>query len=276
MRAPQDDRVLLSTKALSAIIVPFLIAALPLYLFPSDTGWFAWSISPRMTPLIMGAGYLTGAYFFTRVVFARHWHRVHIGFLPIATFTVFELIATLRHLDRFDRNVAFWIWLALYAVTPILVPLAWLRNRATDPGSLEPGDVHVPRPIRGVLAAAGLGQIAVAVILLVSPSTMIEIWPWKLTPLTAGVLAGWFALPGVGALIMAIDGRWSAIRILLESQLLWLVLVLAGAARAWEEFDTSSAATPVFVGGVVLLLVGVGALAILMNGLQRRARYDFR
>ena len=30
----------------------------------------------------------------------------------------------------------------------------------------------------------------------------------------------WFALPGVTALMMGIDGRWSAIRITLESQLI--------------------------------------------------------
>jgi hypothetical protein len=32
------------------------------------------------------------------------------------------------------RHVAFWIWVGLYVTTPVLVPLAWWRNRATDPG----------------------------------------------------------------------------------------------------------------------------------------------
>jgi hypothetical protein len=58
----------------------------------------------------------------------------------------------------------------------------------------------------------------VAAVLLLSPSTMIDIWPWTLTPLTAQVLGGWFVLPGVVAIMMALDGRWSAIRITLESQ----------------------------------------------------------
>ncbi len=273
MTRPRDDRVLPETRALAAFIVPFLVAAFLLYLFPSDTGnWFAWKVKPTMTPLIMGAGYVAGAYFFTRVVLARRWHRVHLGFLPITAFTIFEAVATFRHLDRFDHGrVAFWVWTGLYVIRPVLVPLAWLRNRATDPGTPEPGDVSVPARVRTVLVAAGLVQLAVAAVLLVSPSTMIDIWPWTLTPLTAGVLGGWFALPGVVAVMMGTDGRWSAIRITLESQLIGLGLILIGVARAWNDFDTSNAVTYVFVGGLAVLEAGLAAFAVYMHGLRRPA-----
>jgi hypothetical protein len=269
----RDDRVLPETRALAVFIVPFLVAAFGLYLFPTHTDWFAWPVKPTMTPLIMGAGYISGAYFFTRAALARQWHRVHLGFLPITAFTIFEAIATLRNLDPFDHGrVAFWVWVVLYAITPVLVPLAWLRNRATDPGTLEPGDRYVPRRIRTVLTAAGAVQCAVAAVLLISPSTMIDVWPWKLTPLSAGVLGGWFALPGVVALMMAIDGRWSAIRITLQSQAIGLALILVGVARAWDEFDTSNVVTYLIVGGLALLLAGLLALAAYMHSLQRRAR----
>lgn len=276
MTTARDDRVLPGTRALALFIVPFLLAAFVLYLFPSrSVNWFAWPVKPPMTPLIMGAGYLSGAYFFTRVAFARQWHRVHLGFLPITAFTIFEEIATLRHLDRFVHDrVVFWIWTGLYTITPVLVPLAWWRNRKTDPGTLEPGDVYVPRRIRIVLAGVGVVQCVLAAILLLSPSTMIDIWAWTLTPLTAGVLGGWFALPGVVALMMAIDGRWSAIRITLQSQAIGLTLILVGVARAWEDFDTSNVVTYVFVGGIALLLAGLVTLALYMNALQRRTEAD--
>jgi hypothetical protein len=255
----RDDRVLLETRALGAVIVPFLLVAFCLlYGFPDDAAdWFAWAIQPRMTPLIMGAGYIAGTYFFVRVVLARRWHEVHIGFLPITAFTLFLAIATFSHLDRFDHDrVAFWIWTGLYVVTPVLVPLAWWRNRATDPRTPEAGDLLSAR-VRTVLKATGAVQLAVALVLLLSPSTMIDIWPWKLTPLTAQVLGGWFALPGVTALMMGIDGRGSAIRITLESQLIGLALILLGAPRAWGDFDTSNALSFVFVGGLALLLAGL-------------------
>ena len=60
--------------------------------------------------------------------------------------------------------------------------------------------------------------------------------------------------------MMGIDGRWSAIRITLESQLIGLALILLATARAWEQFDTSNALTYVFAGGIALLLVGLAAL----------------
>lgn len=245
-------------------IVPFLLVAFPLlYLFPNDTGnWWAWEIRPSMTPLIMGAGYIAGAYFFARVAGATRWHRVHLGFLPITAFTTFLGVATFSYWDRFDHDhVAFWIWTGLYVTTPFLVPLAWLRNRQTDPGTLESADDrYLPHGVRSVLKAAGLVQLAIAAVLLASPSTMVDIWPWMLTPLAAATLGAWFALPGVTALMMGIDGRWSAIRITLESQLIGLALILLATARAWEQFDKSNALTYVFAGGIALLLVGLAAL----------------
>jgi hypothetical protein len=264
MTTARDDRVLPETRALGVFIVPFLLVAFPLlYLFPDDTGnWWAWEIHPSMTALIMGSGYIAGAYFFVRVALATRWHRVHLGFLPIAAFTTFLGVATFVYWDRFDHDhLAFWIWTGLYATTPLLVPLAWLRNRPADPGTLEPaGDRYLPRRVRSVLKGTGLVQFAMAAVLLASPSTMIGIWPWTLTPLAAATLGAWFALPGVTALMMGIDGRLSAVRITLESQLIGLVLIVLATARAWEQFDQSNPLTYVFAGGMALLLAGLAAL----------------
>ena len=273
----RDDRVLRYTHVLGAIIVPFLVVAFALlYFFPADTkDYFAWNITakgnPEMTVLLMGAGYIAGAYFFVEVVRAKRFHRVHVGFLPITAFTIFMAIATFSHLDRFlTDNVAFWIWTALYVFTPILVPLAWLRNRQTDPGTVAEGDVMLPAAVRATLIGAGAVQTAVAVVLLLSPSTMIDIWPWTLTPLTAQVLGGWFALPGVTALMMGFDGRGSAIHITLRSQAIGLALILVAAARSWSEFDTSNELAYVFVVGLGLLLVGLVGLEAYLLSLGRR------
>ena len=100
---------------------------------------------------------------------------------------------------------------------------------------------------------------------------MIEHWPWLLTPLTAQTLGGWFALPGVTALMMGLDGRWSAIRITLESQLIGLALILLGTARAWEDVDTSKPLASVFVAGIAVLFVALLALECAM--LARRIEH---
>ena len=114
------------------------------------------------------------------------------------------------------------------------------------------------------LLVVGAFQSLVALVLLLSPSTMIDAWPWLLTPLTAQTLGGWFALPGVTALMMGLDGRWSAIRITLESQLIGLALILLGTARAWDDVDTSNALAYVFVIGIAVLFAALLALECVM------------
>jgi hypothetical protein len=263
----RDDRVFKETRLLGAVIVPFLVVAFALlYFFPDDTRhWFAWDVQPTITPLVMGAGYIAGAYFFVRVAYETRWHRIQVGFLPVTAFTLFMAIGTFNHLDRFaTEHVAFWIWIGLYVVTPVLVPLTWWRNRATDPGKPEPGEPPLPGFVRPLLLTVGGVQSAVALVLLLSPSTMIEQWPWELTPLTAQTLGGWFALPGVTALMMGLDGRWTAIRITLESQLIGLALILLATIRAWEDVDTSNALAYVFVIGIAGLFASLLALECYM------------
>src|ERR1700752_2839648 len=109
----RDDRVFRFTRALGMVIVPFLLVAFALlYFFPDDTRhWFAWDVQPTITPLVMGAGYIAGAYFFVRVARATRWHRIQVAFLPVTAFTLLMAIATFNHLDRFDtQHVAFWLW----------------------------------------------------------------------------------------------------------------------------------------------------------------------
>jgi hypothetical protein len=137
------------------------------------------------------------------------------------------------------------------------------------PGTPEPGEAPLPAFVRPLLLAVGVAQSAIALVLLISPSTMIENWPWRLTPLTAQTLGGWFALPGVTALMMGIDGRWTAIRITLESQLIGLALILLGTIRAWEDVDTSNVLAYVFVAGIAGLFVSLLALEWYMLRRQR-------
>ena len=268
----RDDRILPATRIVGALIPPFLVAAFViLYLFPNDTATlFAWTIKPAMTPMMMGAGYIAGAWFFVRLVLGGRWSFFALGFLPITTFTWFMLAATALHWDRFNHeHVSFVAWLVLYVITPFLVPVLWLRNRRTDPGTLAPGDVRVPPPVRAAALVVGLVLTGAAVLLLVAPDVVIPVWPWTLTPLTARVVGGWFALPGVLGLMYSTDTRWGSWRIVLQSQAIGVALILVGAARAWDELDTSRPMTWAFVAGLSALLAALVGLHVAMDA--RRA-----
>lgn len=266
--ALRDDRLLPETRWIAALIVPFLIAAFGiLYLRPADAVWrFAWPVRPPMTALLMGAGYIAGAYFFTRVALATRWHEVAIGFLPVTAFTWVIGVATLLHWDGFTHgHVSFYTWVVLYLVTPFLVPALWWRNHAHDPVAAGPGDVTLPVSVRAAMVLVGAAELAIAALAFAAPERAIAAWPWPLIVLGARLNAGWFALPGVLGLCALFEARWSAWRITLESQTIGVALILVGAARAWGDFDPANLLRWVFAGGMTLLLLGLLALHLSMR-----------
>lgn len=263
----RDDRVLTATRVVGGIIAPILlIAFVILYGYPDRTAdLFAWAISPEMTPLVMGAGYGTGVYFFYRVVTIDEWHRVAPVFPGIAVFTWFMAAATALHWANFNHDhVTFWLWVILYVVSPVLVPGIWLYNQRTAP--LEPGSGRqTPEIVRRVSGLSGVAITLTAIVLFAVPAVMIEVWPWDVSPLTVRILLGWFALLGTVNLVVALEPRWSAWRILVHAQLLGLSLVLVGAVRSWSDFDAANPLTWVVLGGMAGYLLGVLALYVSME-----------
>ncbi len=271
----KDDRVALWTRALAVFIVPFLVTAFAiLYFWPDDTGrLFAWRIAPSVTSFLLGSAYIGGAYFFVRVSFEKRWHHVSVGFLPVTAFASLMLIATLLHWDKFSHgNVAFWAWVSVYSITPVLVFSAWLRNRRADPGMLDASDARTPTAVRRSLGALGTLVLAVGLGLFIAPGALMAIWPWPLTPLTSRVVGSCFVLTGVTGLAIAADPRWTAARIVLQSQMLAIVLILVGAVRGHGSFDPGSVLTWLFAIGLSVLLVAIAALYAALEMRLRPAR----
>jgi hypothetical protein len=253
----RSDRILPETRWISALIVPFLVAAFAiLYLFPDHTQeLFAWGIQPRMSAMMLGAAYIGGAYFFVRAALAARWHWVQVGFLPVTTFATLMGIATILHWDRFHHgSISFFAWVGLYFTTPFIVFLLWLRNHATDPGPTS-HDLRVPRLVRLLIGIVGGLTLLTSMILFLQPGFMISTWPWQLTPLTARVMGALFALTGVGELAIALDARWSAVRIPLQSQLMGLVLIGLAMVFSWSNFHQANPLTWIFLASIVFLLV---------------------
>jgi hypothetical protein len=253
-----DDRVLPTTRFVATFIVPFLVVGFVLlYLLPDHTrALFAWTIQPRMSAMVLGGAYLAGAYFFVRAATAARWHTVALGFLPVSVFAILMAVATILHWERFNHHhPAFWVWAAIYCSTALLVPLTWLLNRPTDPGTPDATDVLVPAGARWVLGVVGVGILLLDLLCFLRPQLLIGVWPWQLTPLTARVMAALIALIGTGALVMARDGRWSALRIPMQSEMLALTLVAIAAAFSWRDFHTTWPLTWVLGLGLLLMLI---------------------
>lgn len=253
----RDDRVLGYTRGLSAFIVPFLVVAFViLYLFPEHTPkLWAWPIAASMTSMMLASAYIGGAYFFLRVIWERHWHEVAAGFLAVTAFASLLGIATLLHWDLFSHHhVSFWAWAGLYFTAPFLVIGAWLANRRYGVPVTD-GDVLLRPAERVVITALSVLALATGVVMFVAPTSMIDLWPWPLTPLTARVVAATFCLGGAGAGVW-FDARWTSLRMMLQVEVIMLVLILVAAVRARDEMISGRAFTWPLLIGVVLMLVG--------------------
>ena len=256
----RDNLVYRETKWLALFIIPFLIAAFALLFFwPNHTDkTFAWTIRPTMTPMMLAAAYIGGVFYFVGVARAQKWSHIKVGFLPVTAFASILSIATILHWDRFNhQHISFITWTALYMTTPFLVIATWLRNRPQDPGTPDLNDARIPDGWRWLMGAVGAITIVASLLLFLQPAMMIDVWPWTLTPLTARVISAMFALPGLVGLGIAWDARWSAAKLILQSQAFSILFILIGVIRAWDEFDPDNIVTYLFAGGLLFLLVGI-------------------
>ena len=266
------DRVLPATRILSAVIVPFLVLAfLVLVPRPGDTKrLFAWQILPTMSPMILGSVYIGGAYFFFRAVRAAQWHTVAGGFPSVGTFATLMGIATVQHWDRFiHSNVAFWLWVALYFTTPVIVFAVFFRNQREYRRGGE-GDLRISPLAARVIVAAGCLATLTSAFLYLFPHRAVALWPWHLTPLTAQMLGAIFAL-GIAGLGAARERRWSAMRILFQVEAIMLVLILIAGVRARDQFDSSNVLTWLFAAGFVATALATAALYVRM---EQRSRIE--
>jgi hypothetical protein len=173
-------------------------------------------------------------------------------------------VTTVLHWDRFlHDNVAFWLWVALYFTTPVLVFAVFFRNQR-EYDSRADSSGRIGSVAAGGLVLVGVTSLATCLFLYLFPARAVAAWPWQLTPLTARTLGAIFALgvAGVGAWW---ERRWSAMRILLQVAGLMLVLILIAAARAHAEFDTSNFLTWLFLVGFAVTTVALVVLYVRME-----------
>ncbi len=256
--ATRDDRVFTATRLLAFVIVPILtVAWAMLWISPDRSGdLFAWPVKPPMTAMMLGATYLGGAWFFGRVVVARAWHTVTLGFLPVTAFAAILGLATILHWDKFTAgHPSFILWAILYLSLPFLIPLVWRRNAHRDPGPLVAAGWRVHGPTRWIVGGLGALLATVSVVLVIAPDVLIATWPWVLTPLTGRVLGAMFALSGIVGIEIAIDRRPVAARAIVQAQAIAIVGILAGLARASGDVRWDAPGAWLFAGGMVVVLL---------------------
>jgi hypothetical protein len=267
----RDDRLLAYTRVLSMVILPFLLVAFVLlFFFPGDTkNLFAWTIRPSMTPMVLASAYLGGAYFFLRVPSEHRWNAVKSGFLSVALFASLLGVATIVHWNKFNHgHIAFWLWAGLYFTAPFLVFAAWLANRRfAAPARVD--EARLSAVARWIVALIGLLALIQGIVMFLTPTQVIGIWPWTLTPLTCRVIGAIFCLGSAGITVL-VDPRWTTIKLMLQVEALMVALMLIAAVRARAEFDAGRPLAWLMLGGFVSVLLGSAYLWYSMEIRPRR------
>jgi len=118
--------------------------------------------------------------------------------------------------------------------------------------------------------------VALVVVLVLLPALVIlwgmpgktaDLWSWTIKPDFTPIFVG--AGYGAGAYVFARvsrDKRWSSWRLLVQTFLIAVALLLVGAARAWDAFDSDNWMTYAYVIGLAL---GAVALAALYAAMER-------
>jgi len=257
----RDDRILPWVRwTLAGLAVLSSIFGPILFLLSDRTAdLFTWTIEPQMSAVFVGAGYVFGAIAIWHQLWNGRWRALYVALAGVWAFSTAMLGATLLHLDRFHHGtILFYGWFLVYVFTPILLPIAYLLNRGTDPG-VQPNEYLVPRLIRLVLLLVGLAYAVAGLTFFLAPTAVADVWPWRLTPLVARVMGGWLLLFGLGAGLAWIEPRWSAYRLLTLDAIAWLVLLLVGSLLHTADFDFGRPlAVPWFVGLAAAIAGTVG------------------
>jgi hypothetical protein len=258
----RDDRVRPYTRGLALLVLPFLaVASVLLFVLPERTEQLlAWTIEPSLTSRFLAAAYIGGIWYFVRVLLTSRWHHVKYGMPAVLLFASLLGIATLLHWDRFHHgHISFIAWATLYLATPVLVAGALLLNWRADPRVPESHDLAIPFAARLVLSAIGAAALLCGATLFLFPAQAVGLWAWEATPLTVRVVGAILTLPGAVNLWLVRERRWSAMREVVQAELVSLLcialaLVLGTGDLVWER-----PAAACFVVGIAVSLLGFGA-----------------
>jgi hypothetical protein len=257
---------------LAALLV--FLAGVQLFVFPLDTDTrFAWTIGSPMTAVFLGASYWSAVGLELSGAVTRWWAVARVAVPAVFLFTTLTLVVTLIHLDKFHlgaehavaTRAVTWAWIAVYALVPLLMLLAWWWQHRV--GAQVPPAAGLPVPVRAILAVLAVTLLVLGVALLVAPGWADAAWPWPLTPLTGRAVGAWNVGLGVAAghaWLVDDPGSLGPIGVtgVLFGVLQGVALLRYGDELAWGSLPAV---------GYVAVLVGVTAVGAWLLALSRGA-----
>jgi hypothetical protein len=201
------NRIYFAAVGLLALLVGFAG-----YFVPAEVGrMIPWQVPP-MHSRFLGAMYLSGLVFMIGAVLARRWCEIRVVTPMIAIWTGMLFVISLFHRHEFDYSLRqVWIWYGAYFIYPLVA--AWLAWRHRGDASYPQASTPLPVWARRYLNAQGVVLTLAALALLIAPTAMLSVWPWKATPLLLQIYSAPFLSYGLVSLMLARQSVWLEVRL---------------------------------------------------------------
>jgi hypothetical protein len=160
------------------------------------------------------------------------------------------------------------MWLAIYAGVPLAMGIILIRQART-PGDDPPAVAQLGWWVQAIIITQASLLIVVGTALLLVPTLVAPLWPWKLTALTGRAVGAWLiglSLTGVQALYENDRTRFGPAGVVAFT---WAFAQLAVVALFAGSIDWTRPTSGLYVAFVVSV-VAIGAAAIYANVRARR------
>jgi hypothetical protein len=215
----------------------YAILGLPLFLAPEWAAQnFLWDVTPFVA-MTIGAWYLGTAFVAWQSARNWRWSLIYMGIIFVWTFSLLEMFLLVIYWStlRLDTWIA-WLYILALAggsLISILGVLDWIRSRPSAAGESP----EVPVWQRAFLFIFIAFALYISVPLLMGTANGGNIWPGKLTPLTArGFGAFYFAIT-FGDLFGIFERRLSTFHFLLPFATVGSLLLLIPALIYLDQFN---------------------------------------
>ena len=171
---------------------------------PAHVVGFPLATTPLNTRFV-AAFYLAGATGLIASALVRRAVDTRIFLVGFIVVTALLLASTIWYWSTYTDGGVPYPWVGSYVIEPVVGMVILVYLRLWHPA--EPGH----SPVRPVFLAQAIVFAALGVVLVVSPSSAIRLWPWALTAVLARTYAAIFIAFAVGALLAAGERRAHAV-----------------------------------------------------------------
>lgn len=277
-----ETRPLLPFMRFILYVASFLVfvAGFQLFVLSEQTEtFFSWTIKPFITAVFLGGGYWASGLLEFLAARQTTWNRARVAVFPVFVFTLLTLIATLLHIDKFhfaSTNFitlgATWLWLAIYALVPLLIIIALVWQYRL-PGSDDAPDAPLPSWLRILVALQTAFTLVVGVLFFLVPffigdaqNTAVflsSVWPWTLSALTGRAVGAWLIGLGLTTGMVAVDNNLHLSKIAFPSLALFAILQFIGILRYGDQVVWTTTSSWVYVAFLLsILFVGVYGIMV--------------